>query len=151
MNDKPLTGATHFVDASADLERANAYSVPTAGPDAAQVPAGAFHLPANAPPRPHLSLPVQQTAGYPPNDASVADLDGDGEYEIILQQTGRAKDNSQGGVTDPPILEAYNLDGTMLWRINLGKNIGDGAHYTQFMVYDLDGDGGLRPLASPDD
>ena len=44
-------------------------------------------------------------------------------------------------MTDPPILEAYKLDGTLLWRINLGKNIREGAHYTQFMVYDLDGDG----------
>ncbi|HMP06014.1 MAG TPA: hypothetical protein PJ982_06670, partial [Lacipirellulaceae bacterium] len=30
---------------------------------------------------------------------------------------------------------------TLLWRINLGRNIREGAHYTQFMVYDLDGDG----------
>ena len=63
------------------------------------------------------------------------------EYEIVLHQTGRAKDNSQAGITDPPIFQAYKLDGTLLWTINLGKNIREGAHYTQFMVYDLDGDG----------
>ncbi|HMO83499.1 MAG TPA: rhamnogalacturonan lyase, partial [Lacipirellulaceae bacterium] len=45
------------------------------------------------------------------------------------------------GVTTPPWLFAYKLDGTLLWRINLGRNIREGAHYTQFMVYDLDGDG----------
>ena len=28
-----------------------------------------------------------------------------------------------------------------MWRIDLGRNIRAGAHYTQFMVYDLDGDG----------
>jgi rhamnogalacturonan endolyase len=89
----------------------------------------------------YLSIPLATPDGYTPNDASVGDLDGDGEYEIVLHQTGRGRDNAQGGMTDPPILEAYKLDGTFLWRINLGKNIREGAHYTQFMVYDLDGDG----------
>jgi len=59
----------------------------------------------------------------------------------VIHQVGRGRDNSQGGVTTEPIFEAYELDGTLLWRINLGKNIREGAHYTQFMVYDLDGDG----------
>ncbi len=86
-------------------------------------------------------MALQTPAGYAPNDASVGDLDGDGEYEIILHQTGRAKDNSQAGITDPPIFQAYKMNGTLLWTINLGKNIREGAHYTQFMVYDLDGDG----------
>src|SRR6185295_13358785 len=63
------------------------------------------------------------------------------EYEIVLHQTGRSHDNSQAGITDPPIFQAYKMDGTLLWTINLGKNIREGAHYTQFMVYDLDGDG----------
>ena len=58
-----------------------------------------------------------------------------------LKQDGRGRDNSQAGATGEPILEAYKLDGTFLWRINLGKNIREGAHYTQFLVYDLDGDG----------
>jgi rhamnogalacturonan endolyase len=80
-------------------------------------------------------------ASYLPNDCSVGDLDGDGTYEIIVKWDARAQDNSRGGVTDPVILDAYKLDGTQLWRIDLGKNIRAGAHYTQFMVYDLDGDG----------
>ena len=90
---------------------------------------------------PYLSIPLHTPAGYAPNDCSVADLDGDGAYEIILHQAGRAKDNSQAGITDPPLLQAYKLDGTFLWQINLGKNIREGAHYTQFMAYDLDADG----------
>ena len=53
----------------------------------------------------------------------------------------RGRDNSQAGTTGESKLEAYRLDGRFLWRINLGKNIREGAHYTQFMVYDLDGDG----------
>jgi rhamnogalacturonan endolyase len=110
----------------------------------------AFTLPAHAPARPYLSIPLkapeavktpQGDAPYAPNDASVADLDGDGEYEIVLHQAGRSKDNSHEGETNPPILQAYKLDGTLLWTINLGRNIREGAHYTQFMVYDLDGDG----------
>ena len=95
----------------------------------------------NAPAQPYLSLPLQTPDGYAPNDASAADLDGDGEYDIVLHQVGRGKDNSHNGETDPPILQGYKLDGTLLWTINLGRNIREGAHYTQFMVYDLDGDG----------
>lgn len=90
---------------------------------------------------PYLSIPLHTPDGYTPNDVSVGDVDGDGEYEIILHQAGRGHDNSQDGITDPPIFQCYKLDGTFLWQINLGKNIREGAHYTQFMVYDLDGDG----------
>lgn len=89
----------------------------------------------------YLSVPLQTPPGYTANDASVGDMDGDGVYEIVLHMTGRAKDNSQAGITDPPIFHCYKLDGTLLWKINLGKNIREGAHYTQFMVYDFDGDG----------
>lgn len=89
----------------------------------------------------YLSVPLQTPPGYTANDASVGDMDGDGVYEIVLHMTGRAKDNSQAGFTDPPIFHCYKLDGTLLWKINLGKNIREGAHYTQFMVYDFDGDG----------
>lgn len=80
--------------------------------------------------------------GYTASDASVADLDGDGQMEIVLKwDPNNAKDNSQGGYTSPVIFDAYKLNGKKLWRINLGRNIRAGAHYTQFMVYDLDGDG----------
>ncbi len=89
----------------------------------------------------YLSIPLQTPQSYAPNDASVGDLDGDGQFEVVLHQVGRGRDNAQSGVTTEPILEAYKLDGTFLWRINLGRNIREGAHYTQFMVYDLDGDG----------
>ena len=91
--------------------------------------------------KPYLSIPLQTPPGYTPNDGSVGDLDGDGTYEIVVHMTSRGRDNSHAGITDPPIFHAYELDGTLLWRINLGKNIREGAHYTQFMVYDLDADG----------
>jgi rhamnogalacturonan endolyase len=79
---------------------------------------------------------------YAPGDASVGDLDGDGQYEIVLKwDPSNARDNAQDGFTGNVILDGYRLDGKQLWRINLGRNIRAGAHYTQFMVYDLDGDG----------
>ena len=88
-----------------------------------------------------LEIPLDPIEGYRPGDCSVGDLDGDGEWEIVVHQVGRAKDNGSAGLTDPPVLDAYELDGTRLWRIRLGRNIREGEHYTQFMVYDFDGDG----------
>ena len=79
---------------------------------------------------------------YTPNDISVGDVDGDGQYELIVKwNPSNAHDNSEDGTTDNVLLDAYRLDGTKLWRIDLGENIRAGAHYTQFMVYDFDGDG----------
>jgi rhamnogalacturonan endolyase len=141
LNDKPLRDATSFVDGNVEGTKSNSYFVRPVFKGREQPASRAFHLPANAPARSYLSIPLQPPPGYSPNDASVGDLDGDGEYEIVLHQAGRGRDNSQAGMTTEPILEAYKLDGTFLWRINLGKNIREGAHYTQFMVYDLDGDG----------
>ena len=88
------------------------------------------------------SYPTGQPYGYSPNDCSVGDVDGDGEYEIIVKwDPSNSQDNSYYGITGKVYIDAYKLDGTFLWRIDLGKNIRAGAHYTQFMVYDFDGDG----------
>ena len=79
---------------------------------------------------------------YFPNDCSVADLDGDGEYEIVVKwDPSNCQDNSISGKTGNVYLDAYKLDGTKLWRVDLGPNIRAGAHYTQFLVYDFNGDG----------
>ncbi len=85
---------------------------------------------------------AENDAAYNPNDCSVGDVDADGQYEIFVKwDPENAKDNSQSGKTNPVIIDCYKLDGTKLWRVNLGNNIRAGAHYTQFMVYDFDGDG----------
>ena len=96
-----------------------------------------------------LKLPLDRPATgkdgggtYSPNDCSVGDVDGDGEYEIFVKwDPSTSKDNSQNDVTDNVYIDCYKLDGTKLWRIDLGRNIRAGAHYTQYMVYDFDGDG----------
>lgn len=103
-------------------------------------PAGYLNIPLNRPE--DGTTPSGQSYFYAPNDASIGDVDGDGEYEIILKwDPSNAHDNSHDGYTGPVIFDCYKLDGKHLWRIDLGKNVRAGAHYTQFMVYDLDGDG----------
>lgn len=79
---------------------------------------------------------------YTPNDCSVGDVDGDGQYELIVKwDPTNSKDNSNTGLTGDVYIDCYEFDGTLRWRIDLGKNIRAGAHYTQFLVYDFDGDG----------
>ena len=89
----------------------------------------------------YIGFKVTEREGYNIDDGAVADLDGDGEYEIILRWDANGKDNSHKGITGECLLDAYKLDGTKLWRINLGRNIRSGSHYTQFMVYDFNNDG----------
>ena len=112
---------------------------------------GEWVLPANAPVG-YIDIPLSRPTGYKDtegrevnytaSDASVADLDGDGQLEIILKwEPSNSRDNSQSGITNNTFLDAYKLGGKHLWRIDLGRNIRSGAHYTQFMVYDLDGNG----------
>ena len=100
---------------------------------------------------PYLSVPVckpedGEIAGesftYTANDCSVGDLDGDGEYEIILKWSpSNSKRPPQRGFTGNTYLDAYKMDGTRLWRIDLGLNVRSGAATTNFLVFDFDGDG----------
>lgn len=141
LNDEPVEGSTNFIDRLANPNVSYSYYVLPIVPFYKLPASKKVFVDANAPARQYISIPLKTQKGYTPNDASVGDVDGDGEYEIILKQEMRPRDNSQSGMTGQTCLEAYKLNGKFLWRINLGKNIREGAHYTQFMVYDLDGDG----------
>ncbi|HET9502703.1 MAG TPA: T9SS type A sorting domain-containing protein [Hymenobacter sp.] len=145
LNAAPLTGATNLTDATTSTATYTVRPVLNGVEQAASAAASPWA-------DKFLRIPIQRPAGgttpdgvaytYSANDASVGDVDGDGEYEIILKwDPSNAKDNSQSGYTGNVYLDAYKLDGTRLWRIDLGRNIRAGAHYTQFMVYDLDSDG----------
>ncbi len=152
LNDTPIVDSTNYVDASADLSQTNEYSVRAVIGGSEEATSTSFILPAATPVNQYLSIPLQVPPGgvtpagqsytYSANDASVGDLDGDGEYEIVLKwDPSNSQDNANDGYTGNVYLDAYKLNGTRLWRIDLGRNIRAGAHYTQFMVYDLDGDG----------
>ena len=81
-------------------------------------------------------------ATYTPNDATFCDMDGDGEYEIVVKwEPSNAKDAASNGTTSSNYLDCYKLDGTQLWRINIGPNIRSGAHTSPFLCWDFDGDG----------
>ncbi len=89
-----------------------------------------------------LQPPTASGITYRPNDMSVGDIDGDGQYELFLKwDPNNSQDNSKGGVTGNVYIDCIRLDGTRVWRIDLGKNIRAGAHYTQFYVADFDLDG----------
>jgi rhamnogalacturonan endolyase len=152
VNASPITNSTNLVDTGATLSVANTYTVRPVIGGVEQAASAGYTLPANAPTQQYLRVPLQIPAGgttpsgeaytYSANDCSAGDLDGDGEYDLVVKwEPSNAKDNSQSGYTGNVYLDGYKLNGTRLWRIDLGRNIRAGAHYTQFMVYDLDGDG----------
>ena len=141
LNKTPIKESTNYVDGTISFAVDNSYFVKAELNGKEQEASKSFTIKANAPAQQYINIPLKTPAGYSPNDASAGDLDGDGEYEIILHQTGKSIDTPSPGISGQPIFQAYKMDGTLLWEINLGKNIREGAHYTQFMVYDLDGDG----------
>lgn len=146
INNELITNSTNFLDTSGtDSSKYRLTSVLNGVEKSASEEFGIWQ-------QQYLSIPLEKPADaytkdgqpytYSAGDASVGDLDGDGKYEVVLLWSpSNSKDNSQSGYTGTVYMDAYKMDGTRLWRINLGPNIRAGAHYTQFMVYDLDGDG----------
>ncbi|MBR0263882.1 MAG: rhamnogalacturonan lyase [Prevotella sp.] len=145
LNQLPLTkSGTFFIDEQ-PLQTDATYEVRGGGKN------GSYLLKANSP-EGFIPVKLQKPAdgqtpdgeafSYSANDASVADVDGDGQYEIILKwDPSNAHDNAHDGYTGPTLFDCYRLDGTRLWRIDMGINIRSGAHYVPFIAYDLDGDG----------
>ena len=132
LNVSAIAATTDFIDAGVNLTQSNAYFVRPVIGDVEQGTSASYTLPANAPTQQYLSVPLQIPSGgitpddiaytYNANDCSVGDLDGDGEYEIVLKwDPSNSKDNAQSGYTGNVFLDAYKLDGTRLWRIDLGK------------------------------
>jgi rhamnogalacturonan endolyase len=154
----PLTSSTNYVDTTFNAAATNTYSVRPVLGGVEQPASQTAVLAPNAPIRQYLNVPLDIPPGgqmpdvanpgqfvsytYTANDASVGDLDGDGDYEIVLKwmPTNEAHAGA-AGYTGSTILDAYRLDGTRLWRIDLGINIRSSAQYAPFLVYDLDGDG----------
>ncbi|CAL9291589.1 rhamnogalacturonan lyase [Streptomyces sp. SudanB182_2057] len=146
LNSSPVTAATNYFDSGA----------PDSADYTVRAVVGGTEQPASEHAlqfRPgYLDVPITPPAGgttpdgvaytYEANDASTGDLDGDGRLDLVLKwQPTNAKDNSQSGYTGNTYIDGVRLDGTRLWRVDLGRNIRSGAHYTQFQVYDYDGDG----------
>ena len=140
IDDNPTDGAVYDVRCEMEEERGKKE-------DISHLTSSISHQPSSISPLPssigYLPIPLQKPDDmHTANDASVADVDGDGQYEIILKwDPWNAHDNSHDGMTGPTLLDCYRLNGERLWRIDLGQNIRSGAHYTPFIVYDLDGDG----------
>ena len=144
LNSSPITNSTNYLDSTTanstytvravvgGVEQSDSPSVSVWAQNYLQIP---------------LSIPAggSNTSGsytYAVGDCSAGDLDGDGQYEIVLKwDPSDAKDNSQSGYTGDVYLDAYQMSGTHMWRIDLGKNIRAGAHYTQFQVYDYASNG----------
>ncbi|MFF9019262.1 rhamnogalacturonan lyase [Streptomyces eurythermus] len=146
LNSSPVTASTNYFDSGA----------PDSADYTVRAVVGGTEQPASEHAlqfRPgYLDVPISPPAGgttpdgvaytYEANDASTGDLDGDGRLDLVLKwQPTNAKDNSQSGYTGNTYVDGIRLDGTRLWRVDLGRNIRSGAHYTQFQVYDYDGDG----------
>ena len=147
LTEEPIRDTTTFVDPAGPA--ASTYVIKTVGNGNGQDKLSAEFTPLA---QNYLSIKLDKPADgvskdgkpytYTANDATVADLDGDGGYEIIqLWNPSNAQDNSRSGFTGNVYVDAYKMDGTKLWRIDLGHNIRAGAHYTQLLAYDFDGDG----------
>ncbi len=157
LNASPVVGATVYTDA--DAAQNSVYTVKAIAANGVELEASASAIVINNTDGPNSNNQSGESAGYiniqlqrpptgaqggtySPGDGSVGDLNGDGVYEIVIKwDPDNAKDNSQPGITDNALIDAYTLTGTRLWRVDLGQNIRAGAHYTQFLVYDFDGDG----------
>ena len=155
LNAEPLTGATFLKDGGFDAAKGATYSVrPVLRGGETRYPARGWTVPANAPigyiplkvePPPAWKNPDEPDSApfpYKANDCSIGDLDGDGEFELIIKWDACGRDNSHFGRTAPVFYDGYDIYGCRrLWRLSSGKNVRSGPHYDNFIVFDFDGDG----------
>lgn len=142
-----VTDSTNYIDREGTLQ--DTYSVAAVSSDGTEA-AACKAVSVN--PNEYIEIPMQVPEGgvtpageaytYSANDMSVGDADGDGEYEFFVKwDPSNSHDVSGKGYTGKCFIDCYKLSGRLLWRLDMGVNIRAGAHYTQFMVYDFDGDG----------
>lgn len=135
INKDPITGATNYTDKAGSQQ--SSYTIKTIVNEKVTGETKQFNVLAT----PYLTIPVGKKDGYALNEISVGDLDGDGEYEIILLRLPKAYGPSDYPTTSNfPIFEAHKMDGTLLWTINMGPNFPNNTDIN-FLVYDLDNDG----------
>ncbi len=150
LNEAPITKSTNYKDLTAEVGKTYNYEVKNSA-DGSSL--GSCSITTSSEPSGfYRSIKLKPRDGYDANDGAVGDLDGDGKYEIVVkrQVIGAPRDvGASSGWTSIQqgscLLEAYKLDGSSngvpMWIIDMGININQGAHTTQFLVYDFDGDG----------
>lgn len=152
LNATLITGASNYVDAGGALS--SIYQV-AAVIDGVEQP---LSKAVSVQPNPYIEFalhPIPKITGvkdsyyneYSINDITAADLDGDGEYELIIK---RRNEGYTANTTDDKTLafenkyytlfDAYKMDGTFLWRIDVGPNL---IHNVELdvLAFDFDGDG----------
>jgi len=134
LNSSPITSSTNYMDPDGKADSIY-YVRPVIG-GVEQEPSA----PAKVWPHQYIDIPVQQVPGdpnwtYSLNDAAIGDLDGDGRYELVVKRLPHGR-----GGGKMAMVEAYKLDGTFMWRINMGPNI-TAWEELNMIVYDFDGDG----------
>ena len=143
LNEEPISNTTSWVDADIDVSKTNVYRVTLANQAetlcdytfTSEMAEKFYHeirLDMNVP---------DASITYSPDDIQLGDLDGDGELEIVVKREPYDGANQGGWNNGSTLLEAYKMDGTFLWQIDLGINIRSGSHYTSYILYDFDGDG----------
>ena len=147
LNPTPLTAGTNFTDTTANATVSNAYFVRPVVNGVELAASASYTLPANAPVRPYLSMPLRSVAWSTyVHLVWVGDLDGDGEFDFVVSRMPNEAGRTQ-------LLDAYKRDGTFLWRVDFGPNSVDpdnieppasainAGHNDGVTVYDLDCDG----------
>ncbi len=158
VNDSLITAGTNYLDTEADLSQENTYLIQPVVNGIEELenilPGNEFTLTGNASIASYISIPLS-SGDYYVQHAWPGDLDGNGEYDFIVSRLPRS--------SGTPIIEAYKMDGTYLWRIDMGPNAsqqisphlndpppadisgwGNIAGFRDndnITVYDLDGDG----------